>query len=228
MRSRAPGDELALRSRCSSRSHPHSQPPPLRTELNHSGECRAPCIAAGRRHYRQRSRRSNQCPEVIRPCWRMQPEPEPLDLGLSQPGRPYVQITGADGRPGLERHFRGHAGGRHRVLTRAGCLPLIDQQQPPLAAAASRRRRGSAPATTTPRRSGRRPQTGSSRGRSPAARGTPAAPAPNSAAPRPACRAATRGVVAGWALLRPPRRSETQPLSRRGQAAGRNGAEKCR
>ena len=65
VRSRAPGDELALRSRCSSRSHPHSQPPPLRTELNHSGECRAPCIAAGRRHYRQRSRRSNQCPEVI-------------------------------------------------------------------------------------------------------------------------------------------------------------------
>ena len=36
---------------------------------------------------------------------------------------------------------------------------------------------------------------------------------------------------AGWSLagrrMRPPRRSETQPLSRRGRAAGRRGAEKC-
>ena len=36
---------------------------------------------------------------------------------------------------------------------------------------------------------------------------------------------------AGWSLagrrMRPPRRSETQPLSRRGRAAGRRGTEKC-
>ena len=79
-----------------------------------------------------------------------------------------VVVAGAHPAQGLERQRRSWACSRH--------------------AAPARRRRGSAPATTTPGRPAGGLQTDSSGGRSPAASGTPAAPAPNT--PRRSARAA--------------------------------------
>jgi len=92
------------------------------------------------------------------------------------------------------------------------------------AAAANRRRRGSAPATNTPGRPARGLQTDSSGGRSPAASGTPAAPAPNT----PRCALAMSLSLGAGRCTRPTRRPETQPLAQRSEAVRRGGAERCR